>query len=408
MSNASYSPAERSYDPDRGDGNGGLATVRPQTIVGIAAEQSRAIAEIQAALTVAQARPRDEVGACDRIKTACQRVRLAEGAEYVYDRGGQEITGATIDLLTVIANHWGNIQFGFRELTQTAGESSVEAFAWDLETNSKRTVVFNVPHKRVTKRGTTNLTDPRDIYELMANNAQRRVRACLEAIIPPDVVEDAVLQCRATLAETAEVNADSISKVVAAFAKLNVTKDQLQARLGRRLESMQPAQLVNLRRIYKSITDAMSTTADWFDVPKDEAPAMTAADAAKAALKAKSPNGQSAEPAKQPPTDTTPPETKASDEVSQETEGEAIDQTQPDFITNPVARPKMDLVGSTMEQKIIGKRSPEELRKFSDTQIHGNPDLLGPEIEYLKQVCARRAWQLENGHKTTDRVPGSK
>ncbi len=40
----------------------------------------------------------------------------------------------------------------------------MEAFAWDLETNSKRTVVFNVPHKRVTKRGTTNLTDPRDIY----------------------------------------------------------------------------------------------------------------------------------------------------------------------------------------------------------------------------------------------------
>lgn len=224
----------------------------------------------------------------DRIKTACQRIRLAEGAEYVYDRGGTEITGPTIDLLTVIAVCWGNIQFGFRELTQGSGESTVEAFAWDLETNSKRTVVFTVPHKRVTKRGTTALTDPRDIYELIANQAQRRVRACLEAVIPPDVVEDAVAQCRATLKETAQVTPESIGKLIEAFGKLGVDKDQLQLRLGRRLDAMQPAQLVNLRRIYKSITDGMSKPGDWFEVVT-EAPAATAADAAKDALRKQKP-----------------------------------------------------------------------------------------------------------------------
>lgn len=157
-----------------------------------------------------------------------------------------------------------------------------------METNSKRTVVFNVPHKRVTKRGTTQLTDPRDIYELVANQAQRRVRACLEAIIPPDVVEDAVAQCRATLKETAQVTPESIAKLMEAFGKMCVSKEQLEKRLGRRLDAMQPAQLVNLRRIYKSITDGMSKPGDWFEYGEDDAPQQSAADAAKDALRKKS------------------------------------------------------------------------------------------------------------------------
>lgn len=243
---------------------GGVVT-RPQIhSIGAVAEQHRAIAEIQAALTVAAARPRDEVGAVERITNACQRIGLAEKSEYVYDRGGTEITGPTIDLLTVIANCWGNIQFGFRELSQRNGESEVEAFAWDLETNAKRSVTFTVPHKRVTKRGTTILTDPRDIYELVANQAQRRVRACLEAVVPPDVVEDAVNQCRATLKTTAQVTPESIAGLVDAFGKLGVQKAQIEERLGRKLEAMQPAQLVSMRRIYKSITDGMSKPDEWF------------------------------------------------------------------------------------------------------------------------------------------------
>lgn len=240
-------------------------------MVGIAAEQQRATAEIQAALTVAKHSRRDEVDAVDRIKNACQRFGLAEKAEYVYNRGGTDITGPTIDLLTVIANYWGNIQFGFRELSQQNGESTVEAFAWDLESNAKRCVQFTVAHKRITDKGrkVTVLNDPRDIYELVANYAQRRVRACLEAIVPPDVVEEAVMQCRATLHERAEVTPESIAKLIAAFGKLGVSKEQLEEKIGRRMDAMQPAQLVNMRRIYKSIADGISVAADWFAVAEE-------------------------------------------------------------------------------------------------------------------------------------------
>lgn len=269
-------------------GGNGAMTVRPHagSSIGALAEQSRAIAEIQAALTVAQARPRDEIRAIDRIKTSCQRPGLAEVAEYVYNRGGTDITGPTIDLMTVIANCWGNIQFGFRELTQAHGESTVETFAWDLETNSKRSVIVVIPHKRTTKKGTYALTDARDIYEHVANVAQRRVRSCLEAIIPADIVEDAVSQCRETLKAKVQVTPESISAMVAGFMAFDVTKEQLEKRLGRRLDAMQPAQLVNFRRIYKSLKDGMSRASDWFEMPEESKPT-SAAESVKAALKAR-------------------------------------------------------------------------------------------------------------------------
>lgn len=290
---------------DEQNGNQGAIVVRPQgQIVGLAAEEKRAVAEIQSALTVAAARPRDQIACIDRIKTACERQGLAERSQYSFQRGGSEITGPTIDLLTVIANSWGNIWFGFRELLQSAGESTVEAFAWDLETNSKRTAVFTVPHKRATKIGTYALTDPRDIYELVANQAQRRVRACLEAVIPPDIVEDAVNHCNKTLNEKAKVTPESIAAMLTAYKVHGVGMEQIEKRLGRRLETMQPAQLVSLRRIYKSLADGMSKPSDWFEMPATEAKSPN--DAVKDALRGQAtaeaaPRTPAEEPAKPEP-----------------------------------------------------------------------------------------------------------
>lgn len=232
--------------------------------IGAVAESQRSMAEIQAALTIAAARPRDEVRAIERIRNACARPGLAQNSQYAYSRGGQEITGPSIDLLTAIAGCWGNLQFGFRVLADRKTESEVEAFAWDLETNTKRTVVFTVAHKRDTKTGSKALTDSRDVYEMQANMAQRRVRACLEAIIPSDVVDDAVAMCNETLKHAADVTPDAVAKLIKAFAGKEVTRAMLEKWLGRRAETMAPAQLMRLRAIYKSLSDGMSMKEDWF------------------------------------------------------------------------------------------------------------------------------------------------
>src|SRR5690606_25443737 len=95
---------------------------------------TRQAQEVQAAMVIAKKFPRDETESIGRVLRACRRRALAEVSQYAYPRGGNKITGPSIRLAEAIAQAWGNIDYGVIELEQTAGESTVMAYAWDLET----------------------------------------------------------------------------------------------------------------------------------------------------------------------------------------------------------------------------------------------------------------------------------
>lgn len=235
-------------------------------------DQARAIAETQAAMVIAKKFPRDQVAAMDRILQAFTRPTLADAAQYSYSRGGSDITGPSIRSAETIAQLWGNIQFGIRELEQRPGESTVEAFAWDIETNTRQVKVFQVPHYRflAAKNGkparTVKLEDPRDVYETVANQGARRLRACILGIIPGDVVEAAMNQADVTLKTKVELTPELIASMVERFATYGVTKDMLEKRIQRRIDAITPALIVQLKKIYNSLKDGMSAPADWFDL----------------------------------------------------------------------------------------------------------------------------------------------
>lgn len=227
----------------------------------------REVAEVQAAIILAKKFPRNQIEAMDRILIACQRPTLAESALYSYARGGTDIGGPSIRLGEAIAQNWGNIQFGIRELDQRNGESTVESYAWDLETNTRQSKVFQVKHERHTKaKGTVRLTDPRDIYELVANQGARRLRACILGIIPGDVVDAAKSQCEETLRSRADTSPDAVKKMLEAFSSFGVSREQIEKRIQRKLDSITPAQVISLRKIYNSLKDEMSSPGDWFEV----------------------------------------------------------------------------------------------------------------------------------------------
>ncbi|EOS93830.1 hypothetical protein LU631_12100 [Erwinia tracheiphila] len=244
----------------------GQPAVQNQQAGVVAIEQHRAMQEVQAALVVAKKFPRDPVAAMDRILTACTRPTLAEGALYSYARGGTDVTGPSIRLAEAIAQNWGNLQFGVRELEQRNGESIVEAFAWDVETNTRQIKTFTVPHIRYTRKGTQKLVDPRDIYELVASQGARRLRACILGVVPGDVVESAQRQCETTMATNFEITPEFIQSLISSFEKLGVTKEQLEKRIQCRAEAIRPAQVVQLKKIQTSIKDGMSTASGWFEV----------------------------------------------------------------------------------------------------------------------------------------------
>lgn len=243
----------------------GAVATRPSSNALADAGMQREVAEVQAAMVIAKRFQRDPVAAMDRILNACARPTLAQSALYSYSRGGSEVTGPSIRLAEALAQSWGNVQFGIRELEQRNGESTVEAYAWDLETNTRQVKVFQVGHIRHTKKGVTRLSDPRDIYEMVANQGARRLRACILGVIPGDVIEAAVQQCDATMHASADTSDEGLKKLVAAFAAIGVSKEQIERRVQCRIEAIRPAQVVQLRKIYAGIRDGMSAAADWFE-----------------------------------------------------------------------------------------------------------------------------------------------
>ncbi|WND48703.1 hypothetical protein [Pasteurella multocida] len=222
--------------------------------------------EVQAMMIIAKKFPREPIDAMDRILRSCTRESLAQGAVYSYPRGRQNVEGPSIRLAEAIAQEWGNIQYGIRELSQANGESTVEAFAWDIQTNTRQVKVFQVPHVRYSKQGKTVLTDPRDIYETVANNGARRLRACILGVIPGDVIEAALKQCSITLNASADTSPEGLKKIADTFKEFGITVEMIADRYQCRFEAIRPAQVVQLRKIYNSLKDGMSQPEDWFNI----------------------------------------------------------------------------------------------------------------------------------------------
>jgi hypothetical protein len=233
-----------------------------------AVPESREVAEIQAAMTIAQRFPRDVETCKAKILKECERVELAEVAEYEYPRGGTEISGASIRLAEVLAINWKNLKCDTRELDNTGGKSVVETRAWDLENNVQSSKSFTVSHRRSTRSGGYDLTDPRDIYETVANNASRRLRACILAVIPGDVIQAARAKCEDTLSKSILNLPEAIDNAVRAFERFGITPEMIEKTLGRSLQAATKRNVIRLRRIYASLIDGIGKPEQFFDMSK--------------------------------------------------------------------------------------------------------------------------------------------
>lgn len=219
-----------------------------------AIEQSRAIAEVQAAVTVAQRMPRDLDRAEAEMRDVCNRLGLANRAFYrVPNRGN----GPSVHLARELVRIWGNVQYGVHELRRddAAGESEVQAFAWDLQTNTRSTRTFIVPHARMAGGQRKPLVDLNDVYLNNQNTGARAVRECIFTVIPTWFTDEAEALCKATLERgDGEPLAARIGKAVAWFAeKKGVKADQLEARLEKPQARWDEQDVATLQVIMQSL-----------------------------------------------------------------------------------------------------------------------------------------------------------
>jgi hypothetical protein len=225
-----------------------------------AVEQSRAVAEVFAQVQLARQYPRDEQKAYARMRQTCSSPRLAEKAFYEFPRGGEVVSGMTIHVAVALARCWGNLLHGLAEMARddAYGQSEMQAFCWDLETNERHSHTFIVPHKRSTRRGSYKLEDPRDIYEANTNNGNRRWREAIFKALPIEFVEDAEYALRETLRKMSTSDGktlpEKIEGAVSWYATdFNVCVDQLEQMLKKPRARWSDDDVIRLRSLGKSL-----------------------------------------------------------------------------------------------------------------------------------------------------------
>lgn len=325
------------------------------------AMEQRAIAEVQASFIMAQRFPRDERAAVDGIINAFGRPKLAASAQYEYSKGGSEITGPSIRAAEAIAQQWGNLDTGFSEVARFRDErgigvSLVRAQCVDLQSRGRKYIDFHVRHWRDTQGGGYPLKSEREIYELVANQAQRRVRACILAQIPSDVVETAMKQAEATLKANVSTTPESIQIMLEGFEQFGITKEHVETRIQRRIDSITAGNMVTLRRIYVSIRDGMSSAGEWFDMG-DPDPETSAAIAALNQRVTEKKNGNGASKAKATPAAAKPAAAAAKDPGPGRTFDDVMGRLQAAFDAKDVDKldEAADLIGDVEDEAHRGE-----------------------------------------------------
>jgi hypothetical protein len=232
--------------------------------------------EMVAMFEAAMRKPRDENVCIERLMTACKRPGFADAATWSFPRGGQQLSGPSVQLARGIAQAWGNIRKGQRILGMDDHEIHLGAFAHDVERGLLETAEAKVKKLVQRKNKKTGVTewvapDERDLRELVNRHSAILERNCLLKIVPADVVDLALERCAKTLLEEqngklSKNREDTIRDIVLAFAEFGVKREHLEGHIGHTLDTIAPEELVSLRNIYRSIKDGNTRTADHFDL----------------------------------------------------------------------------------------------------------------------------------------------
>jgi hypothetical protein len=217
-------------------------------------EQTRAAAEVAAAVSTARTFPRDMVRAVEQMRQACAQKSLADRAFYSLPRAGGRVEGSTVHLARELARCYGNIDYGIRELSRDDenNQSEMQAWAWDQENNVRQSRSFIVPHARMKAKQREALNDLADITNNNNSAAARALREVILTVIPVWFRDEAENTAARTLAGTAtELPLEQqIAEATKHFADVhNVTVGQIEKRLARPRMKWTVSDLATLRVI---------------------------------------------------------------------------------------------------------------------------------------------------------------
>jgi hypothetical protein len=242
-------------------------------------------AQVQARYIMAMRRPRS----WDQVRTTllheCKRPSFAEVALYDKPVGGSSITGLSIRFAEAAVRCMTNMQPETMTIYDDSRKRIVRVQVTDVESNvtystdliiektverSRAAPGQTVISQRVNSRGRPVYIVEATEGDLMTKEGahiSKALRNLVLRMLPGDIQDDCRAAINATLTNKAARDPDAERKAIAdAFSGVRVQPVDLEKYLGHPLAQMAPAEVVELRRIYRAIKDGETT---WRDVLAD-------------------------------------------------------------------------------------------------------------------------------------------
>jgi hypothetical protein len=263
-----------------------------------AAVAAREAAAIQARYVVAMRNPRNIDMFRDRLLHECKRPGFAAKAEYERPVGKEKkgdrwvdktAKGPSIRFIEAALRCFGNVYPEVAVVYDSAALRICRASVTDLESNVTYTAEIAID-KQVEKRGSgRDGKEPpkgRDVISSRLNSSgeltflvsatsdevlvkqaalqSKAIRTLGQRLLPYDIVEEAILLTRKTVADQDAKDPDEAKRrVLDAFSELSVTAADLMEYLGHATDKITPAELTELRGIYTSIREG---EASWTEI----------------------------------------------------------------------------------------------------------------------------------------------
>lgn len=252
---------------------------------------AREKAAVEARFLVAINRPRNPDNARSRLLARCQSPRFAEVAEYAKPiGGGKKARGASIRMMEEMARQWGNVDVQSPVVFDDFERRIIRVTATDLETNYsqsvdvilEKTVERKSPRQGDEVLGSRTNSTGETTYRIRADedafivkqnaNISKARRECIRAVIPGDLVDEAMQKCAETRRSEVKTDPAAARKRIAdSFFAFGVMPAQLCELLKKpSLESVTEAEIEFLRSVYTAMKDGEAT---WADVMEGERPA---------------------------------------------------------------------------------------------------------------------------------------
>ncbi|WP_419663194.1 hypothetical protein [Desulfosarcina variabilis] len=271
---------EQSFFPTR-KAVGTMQLVDPAAVA--AAEAAKA--QIQAAYIVAMQKPRNQMQARSNILMACKRTEFAEKAEYSKPVGKHKITGPSVRFAELAIREWENVRVETVVLYEDDDVKRLRVSAIDLETNAQfsRDIQIKKTIERRSKKGREEdvISERKNTYgdvvyilratddEMLTKESawvSKIIRNEGLRLIPTDIIEEGLKQARETLRSKAAMDPDGEKKkIVDAFAGIGIKPTQIEKYLGHDIGTIVPAEIAELRSMYRTIRDG---EASWNDYMK--------------------------------------------------------------------------------------------------------------------------------------------